>query len=177
MKKLSFKEMESFPRSRDTQGLNTQHSNHSCLSVRTALPKLLTFFLTSTLKCTKDKRCLQLGLFPCSGTSHGTSVSQGTEFGKWCSGTIYRLNAARSYGKLFIDWQSLGFLSTPYLKKADSHKTWIQSDQAGRYNCSGNAAKGLSRWCSSEESTYNARDMVSSPGSGRSPGDGNGNLL
>ena len=63
------------------------------------------------------KRSPQLGLFPCSGTSHGTSVHQGTEFGKRCSGAICRLNAAGSYCKPFMDWQSLGFCSTPYLKR------------------------------------------------------------
>ena len=32
-------------------------------------------------------------------------------------------------------------------------------------------------WLSGEESTYNAGDLGSTPGSGRSPGDGNGNPL
>ena len=36
---------------------------------------------------------------------------------------------------------------------------------------------GLPRWLSSKESTYNARDVSLIPGSGRSPGEGNGNPL
>ena len=36
---------------------------------------------------------------------------------------------------------------------------------------------GLSWWLSSKESTCNAGDTGSIPGSGRSPGEGNGNLL
>ena len=36
---------------------------------------------------------------------------------------------------------------------------------------------GISRWLSGKESTYQARDSGLIPGWGRSPGEGNGNLL
>jgi len=36
---------------------------------------------------------------------------------------------------------------------------------------------GLRRWLSGKESAYNAEDMSSIPGWGRSPGEGNGNQL
>lgn len=49
------------------------------------------------------KKCAQLGLLLCLVTSHGTSVCQGTEFGKWRSGAILKRNVARSYGKPFTD--------------------------------------------------------------------------
>ena len=45
-------------------------------------------------------------------------------------------------------------------------------------NNSGSKDKhGLLRWLSSKESTCNARDSGSIPGSGRSPGEGNGKFL
>ena len=36
---------------------------------------------------------------------------------------------------------------------------------------------GLPRWLSGKESAFNVGDIASIPGSGRSPGEGNGNLL
>ena len=41
----------------------------------------------------------------------------------------------------------------------------------------GNEASGLPKGCISKESTCNAGDLGSTPGSGRSPGGGNGNPL
>ena len=37
--------------------------------------------------------------------------------------------------------------------------------------------RGLPRWLSGKESTCNAEDMTSTPGSGRYPGEGNGNTF
>ena len=42
---------------------------------------------------------------------------------------------------------------------------------------SGSIHKGLPSWLSGEESTCNARDVNLIPGSGKSPGEGNGNPL
>ena len=42
---------------------------------------------------------------------------------------------------------------------------------------SSNGCKGLPRWLSGKEPLWKAGDMGSIPGSGRSPGEGNGNPL
>ena len=40
-----------------------------------------------------------------------------------------------------------------------------------------NVSKGFPRWLSGKESAFNAEDLGLIPGSGRSPGEGNGNPL
>ena len=44
-------------------------------------------------------------------------------------------------------------------------------------SCQIYAMKGFPRWLSGKESTFQAGDLGSLPGSGRSPGEGNGNPL
>ena len=62
--------------------------------------------------------------------------------------------------------------------KCGSRKTWIpQNKEKQPFQILRNCTLGLPCGSDDKESAYNAGDLGSNPGSGRSPGEGNGNPL